>query len=170
MPGTPIDIQKTANPPTDAWHALRQEVNRLFDRVDGGFHFPSLSRLFGAPVIAGPDVSFGFGVPAVDVSEDDESYKITAELPGLDENAVEVTLSGGKLILKGEKRQEKEETHKNFYVSERSYGAFQRSFTLPDGVDEGKITATTAKGVLTVVLPKTHEAQKQTKKIDVKAV
>jgi len=81
----------------------------------------------------------------------------------------EVSLSGDSLVLKGEKQQKKEEKDKNYYLSERSYGSFQRTFRLPDGVDRDKIAATFAKRVLNVTLPKTAEAQKQQKKIEVKA-
>jgi HSP20 family protein len=73
------------------------------------------------------------------------------------------------LVLRGEKRQEKEEKEANYYLSERAYGSFQRSFALPDGVDRDKISAEFGKGVLTLTLPKTAEARKQDKKIEVKA-
>jgi HSP20 family protein len=73
------------------------------------------------------------------------------------------------LVLKGEKRQEREEKEKNRYLSERSYGAFQRSFALPDGIGRDKIAAEFSKGVLTLTLPKTPDARKQQKKIEVKA-
>ncbi|MHC2791871.1 HSP20 family molecular chaperone IbpA [Mesorhizobium jarvisii] len=73
------------------------------------------------------------------------------------------------LTIKGEKQEEKEEKDKDYYLSERRYGSFQRSFQLPDGVDADKIDASFTKGVLTVKLPKTAEAQKAEKKITVKA-
>ena len=113
--------------------------------------------------------TFSFNVPAVDVTEDDKTYKVAAELPGLDEKDIEVSVTGDVLTLKGEKRQEKEEKDKNWYVSERAYGSFQRAFSLPQGVDRDKIAAEFAKGVLTVTLPKSAETQKQQKKIEVKA-
>ena len=73
------------------------------------------------------------------------------------------------VLLKGEKRAEKEEENKKYHLSERSYGAFQRSFPLPEGIDREKVAADFAKGVLTITLPKTAEAQKQSKKIEIKA-
>jgi HSP20 family protein len=94
---------------------------------------------------------------------------VTAELPGMNEKEIEVVLSDGTLTLKGEKRQEKEQNEKNFYLSERSYGSFQRSFTLPSGVDREKIAADFAKGVLTITMPKTAKAKESQKKIEVKA-
>lgn len=103
------------------------------------------------------------------LSEDDKAYKITAELPGLDAKDVDVSVSGNTLVLKGEKRQEKEEKNKNYFFSERAYGSFQRAFELSTTVDRDKIAADYSKGVLTITLPKTAEAQKQAKKIEVKS-
>ena len=108
-------------------------------------------------------------MPAVDIAETDKAYEITAELPGMDEKNIEVKFADGVLTIKGEKKEEKEEKKKDYYLSERSYGSFQRSFQVPDGVDTDKIEATFKKGVLTVTLPKSAEAQKAAKKIDVKA-
>jgi HSP20 family protein len=95
------------------------------------------------------------------VTEDDKDFKITAELPGLEERGIDdVTVRNHTLTIKGEKSYEQEEKSKNHQVSERAYGSFQRSFTLPEGVEADKIAAIVAKGVLTVTLPKTAEAQK----------
>ena len=101
--------------------------------------------------------------PAVDVSEKDKEFEIMAELPGLDEKDVEVKLANGNLTIKGEKKEEKEEREKDYYLSERRYGSFVRSFPLPEGVNADKIEASFAKGVLTVKLPKTAEAQAEKK-------
>jgi len=168
MAMTPVEVKKAPAPraTTDPWQNFRGEMDRLFDRFSG-FGLPSMRRLFD--LTPSFDSTFGFNVPAVDVTEDDKAYKIAAELPGLDEKDVEVTVTGDVLTVKGEKRQEKEEKNKNWYVSERAYGAFQRGFALPEGVDRDKIAAEFTKGVLTVTLPKSAEAQKQQKKIDVKA-
>ena len=168
MAVTPVEVKKTPAPraAVDPWQNFRSEIDRLFDRFTGG-GFPSMRRLLEP----GPafESGFDFNVPAVDVTEDDKVYKIAAELPGLDEKDIEVSVTGDVLTLKGEKRQETEEKNKNWYVSERAYGSFQRAFTLPDGVDRDKIAASFAKGVLTVTMPKSAEAQKQQKKIEVKA-
>src|SRR5690606_41318480 len=101
--------------------------------------------------------------------EKEKEYEITAELPGIDEKNVEIKLANGTLTIKGEKKEEKEEKQKDYHLSERRYGSFQRSFPLPEGIDTDKVEATFAKGVLTVKLPKTVEAQKAEKKITVKA-
>jgi HSP20 family protein len=146
-------------------------MDRLFDRFAGGFGFPSLRRMFDMEPAWRFDTPLGFAAPAIDVSEDDKAYKISAELPGIDEKDIEIMLAGDQLVLKGEKRQEreKEAKEKNYYISERSYGAFQRAFALPDGIDRDKIDAQFTKGVLTITLPKTADAQKKMKKIAVKA-
>ena len=73
------------------------------------------------------------------MTEDDKAFTITAELPGLEEKNIDVTVSGDMLTIKGEKRYERDESDKNRYMSERAYGSFQRSFALPDGVDRDKI-------------------------------
>ncbi len=108
-------------------------------------------------------------MPAVDVTETDKTYEITAELPGMDEKNIEVKVADGVLTIEGEKQEEKEKKEKDYYLSERSFGSFQRSFKVPNGVDTDKIDATFKNGVLKVILPKSAEAQKAEKKITVKA-
>ena len=167
MAVTTVEVKKSPTHRTaaDPWQNFRSEMERMFDRF--GFGVPAMRRMFDlAPSF---ETSFSFNAPAVDVTEDDKAYKIAAELPGLDEKDVEVSVTGDVLTLKGEKLQQKEEKNKNWYVSERAYGSFQRAFTLPEGVDRVKIVADFAKGVLTVTLPKNAEAQKQQRKIEVKA-
>jgi HSP20 family protein len=169
MAQTPVEVKKAAPARTpEVWHSFRSEMDRLFDRF-GGFGLPAFRRIFDMEPAWPSDTSFSFTAPAVDVTEDDKGYKITAELPGLEEKDIDVTVSGDMLTLKGEKHYEKEEKDKNRYMSERAYGSFQRSFILPDGVDRDKIGADLAKGVLTITMPKTAAAQKPQKKIAVKA-
>jgi HSP20 family protein len=172
MANTPVEVKKTAPAPAgapDAWRSFRTEMDRLFDRFAGGWGMPSLRRVFDTEPAFRYESSFTLPSPAVDITEDDAGYKVTAELPGMTEKELEVVLSDGVLTLKGEKQQEKEQKEKNFYLSERSYGSFQRSFTLPDGVDRDKISADFAKGVLTVSMPKTAKEKDAAKKIEVKA-
>jgi HSP20 family protein len=144
-------------------------MDRLFVRFAGGWGMPSLRRMFDAEPAFQYESSFALPSPAVDISEDDGAYKVTAELPGMAEKEIEVVVSGDTLSIKGEKRLEKEQKEKNFHLSERSYGSFQRSFYVPDGVDRDKIAADFSKGVLTVTMPKTAKAVEQTKKIEVKS-
>ena len=155
-----------------AWRpfeSLRREVDRLFD--DFGTEFwsspfrRSLSELapaFRREFQVGP-------APAVDIVEKDNAYEVTADLPGFDEKNIEVKLQNGSLCIKGERKSEKEEKKKDFHLTEREFGSFERRFTLPEGVDADKIEASLKKGVLTVTLPKKPEAQKPAKKIEVKA-
>jgi len=140
-------------------------MDRLFDR----FGFPSLRRVFDIEPAWRSASSFSFSVPAIDMSEDEKAYKISAELPGIDAKDIDVSVSGDMLVLKGEKRQEKEEKDKNYHFSERAYGSFRRAFDLPASVDRDKVAADFSKGVLTITLPKTAEARKPQKKIAIKS-
>jgi HSP20 family protein len=170
MADVPVEVKKPAPAQTnvpDVWHSFRSEMDRLFDRFGSGFGFPSLRRMLDIePALRS---SFSFSIPAIDMSEDEKAYTISAELPGIDAKDIDVSLSGDVLVLKGEKRQEKEEKDKNYHFSERAYGSFQRAFDLPASVDRDKVAADFSKGVLTITLPKTVEAQKPQKKIDVKS-
>jgi HSP20 family protein len=172
MAQSPIQVKQQSpatTPRGDAIQAFRTEMDRLFDRFMSGFGMPTMRRLFDAgPSLFGSS-SVGVMAPAVDVTEDDNSYKITAELPGTTEKEVEVNLSGDTLTIKGEKQQETERKDQNHYLSERSYGSFERSFVLPEDVEREKIEANFSKGVLTVSLPKNAKAKSAQKKIEVKA-
>ena len=108
-------------------------------------------------------------VPAVDIAEKEKVFEICAELPGMQEKDVEVSVANGVLRIKGEKKEEVEEKKKDYYLSERRYGSFERSFQIPDAVDVDRIDAKFSGGVLRLTLPKTPEAQKKEKKIEVKA-
>ena len=97
-------------------------------------------------------------VPKVNVKETEEAIEITAEVPGLKPEDIELTLTGDVLTLRGEKKDEREEKTEDYHLVERSYGHFQRSFRLPVEVDRAKLAATHKDGVLTVTLPKAAEA------------
>lgn len=105
-------------------------------------------------------------LPSVDVQENESQITLRAELPGLAEEDVELTVDKGRLTIQGEKRLEKEDTDGDYRRIESSYGSFYRSFPLPDSIDQDKIEAHFGNGVLNVVLPKTEEAQP--KRIEVK--
>ena len=102
-----------------------------------------------------------------EVSESDDSFEISAELPSMEEKDVKVVLDDGTLTVKGEKKAEFEERKKDYYVMERHYGSFRRGFRLPDTVDESKVKAKFEKGVLQVTLPKAASAKKKSKKISI---
>jgi len=147
--------------------SLRREIDRLFDDFHlGTWHRPAGGVFDVEPFWRG-ELSFG-KAPAVDITERDKDYAITAELPGMDEKDIEVKFADGMLTIKGEKKEEREEKKKDCYLSERRFGSFQRSFQLPDRVDADKIEASFKNGVLTVVMPKSAETQKREKKIAIK--
>jgi HSP20 family protein len=143
----------------DPFTAMRAEMDRVFDSFFGrGFRrFPVPSR---------PDES-GAVMPSIDVCETETELVVEAELPGMDEKDVSVTLSSGVLTLKGEKKSEREEKKDDYHLMERSYGSFQRSFQLAETIDADKVTATFDKGVLKVTLPKRPEAVKAEKRIPI---
>jgi HSP20 family protein len=150
--------------------SLREEVDRLFDEFGQGFWRSPFRRSLSALEPFWPQrLTWGIAAPAVDIVEGDKAYEVTAELPGMDEKNIEVKVANGGLTIKGEKQEHKEEKEKNYYLSERRYGSFERYFRIPEGVDTDKIEASFKKGVLTVNLPKKPEAQKPEKKIEVKA-
>lgn len=155
----------------EAWwplERLHREIDSLFDRFGQGlWHMPFRRSAFDIEPLLRRELSWGAS-PAVDVVEKDKAFEITAELPGLDENDIEVTLANGGLSIKGEKQEETEEKEKDYYVHERRFGSFERWFDLPDSVDPDKVEASFSKGVLMVTLPKKAEAQKPAKKVKVK--
>jgi HSP20 family protein len=167
----PVTKDKPAAAPArnEGWapfDTLRKEIDRLFDDFRPfDWRLPAARFDFDLPRLGS-----GWAVsPAFDVVDKDDRYEITAELPGIDEKNVDIRLTNHTLTIKGEKREEKEEKDKDYYVSERRFGSFQRSFRIPEGVDADKVDASFSKGVLTVKLPKTAEAKSAAKKIEVKA-
>ena len=169
-----VPVKKAAESKAPAagrdWHpleSLRKEIDDLFDSFLPGRRG---ERLFDLAPWRGLEADFPWGgaQPRVDVAETDNAIEITAELPGLDEKDIEVALADDILTIKGEKKAEKEERKKGYYMSERRYGSFRRSFRLPESVDADKIAGNFDKGVLTLSLPKTAEAKKRQRKIDIK--
>jgi len=128
---------------------LRRDMDGLLQRFFGDFEMPKW-----------PDFPFS---PKVDVSETDSAVKVTAELPGIDEKELDVSLAGDTLTIRGEKKEEKETKKKHLYRMERSYGSFQRSVPLPAEIDPDKAKASFKKGVLTLELPKSGKARKERK-------
>jgi len=168
----PVKAEKTSVPALQAWRpfeTLRREVDRLFDDFDEGFRrWPFGRSLFDVAPSWRSELAWP-ATPAVDFAETDKAYEVTAELPGLDEKGIEVKFADGVLTIKAEKQEEKEEKKKDYYLHERSFGSFHRALQVPAGIEGDKIEASFKKGVLTVTLPKSAEAQKAEKKIAVKA-
>lgn len=136
----------------DFFDSLYREMNHVLDRFTHGF---------------GREEGWGGAFPVVNVSETENEVVVTAELPGMDEKDLDLSLRGNQLIIRGEKKEEKEEKGEHYYRKESSYGSFHRVIPLPMEVDEDKIEATYKKGVLKIRLPKSAEAQKNIKKIDI---
>jgi HSP20 family protein len=151
--------ETTVTRPRDIFAVMRSEMDRMFERFEHGF--PRLPRLFRGDIAA-------VMVPELDVREDATSITIEAELPGVDEKDITLTYTNGVLTIKGEKKQAKEEKADNYYLAERSYGAFERSLQLPDSIDATKIDANFDKGVLKVTATKKPEAVKAQRRIEIK--
>jgi len=139
----------------EPFHGFRSEMDHLFDRFFG--RSPALSD--GGHVDRLDFFNGGTLSPNIDVRESDKAITLEAELPGMDEKDIDLTVDDGVLTLKGEKRYEHEEKEEGKAVRiERQYGSFQRSFTLPSYVDDEKVSATFKKGVLVIELPKKPDA------------
>ena len=146
---------------SDPFGTLRSEMDRLFDTFMGGL--PTFPSMFG------PSGGRGLALaPSLDVKETEQEIVVEAELPGLEEKDVSLTMQNGVLTIQGEKRLEYDEEKENYHVMERRYGSFQRSLRVPDTVDEGKVEARFENGVLKVALPKRPEAAREQRKIEIK--
>lgn len=176
------EIQKSSEVPVrgSGLVSLRDEVNRLFDRF-GGAHWPHPGRRrtaemwpesplnwdpfagFEWPAVAGGEGEFG----RADLSETDDGYELQIDLPGMKKDDLKVDLSDGILTVSGERSDEREDKRKGYYLSERSYGSVRRSFRVPESVKIEDIKAEFKEGVLTLTMPKTEEAQKSSRRIEV---
>lgn len=135
---------------------IQEQMNRLFDSSLVNWRNRSL------------DLTGGSWSPAIDIFDSKDNILVRADIPGMSKDEIDVSVHKDTLIIKGEKKQEKESKDKNFLRSERFYGAFSRAIRLPAEVDADKVTATYKNGVLELVLPKKEEAKSKQKKIDIK--
>lgn len=138
--------------------ALQHRMNRMFD------------DFLGEPF----DI-FGWreNMPAanmlpMNISETEKEIVITADLPGVEEKDLDISVTKNELVIRGEKKQETEEKNKQYHRIERSYGSFTRTIALPPGIDESKVNAELKKGVLKLTIPKSPEAVAEKKKIQIK--
>lgn len=136
----------------DPFAALQDEMNRLFES------FGSLPSAHMASDMA----------PRLDICETDREIDIDAELPGVDEKDVDVTLSGDVLTIRGERKNGREERNKNYYLAERSFGSFTRSVSLPFEADPKNVSAKFDKGVLHIAIPKPENMAAKSARIPVK--
>jgi HSP20 family protein len=141
-------LVSTARRPQESMNSLRR-LNSILDEAFGTWPFQSQDN--GALTSA--------WIPATDVFEDKDAVKIVAELPGVQPDDVKISLENNLLTIRGEKRQKAEETNERVHRYERTYGSFERAFSLPTTVDPEKIAADYANGVLTVTIPKAERAR-----------
>ena len=164
-----LDIHRLAKglpAANELWTSFRGEFDSLFDRFSDRFETYAMKPLSDLEDYWTKSFH-GVAPLAVDVAENDQTYVITAELPGVNEKDIEVSVQDGVLVIKGQKLQEKEEKNEQRYRTERRYGSFRRVFGLPKGTDEAKLDARFHNGVLTVSVPK--PAVTQVRKVEVKA-
>jgi HSP20 family protein len=144
----------------DPLRALQSDLNRAFS---------DFWRTFDLPVPNGRQADLSLvAPPRVDLRETDREVEVIAELPGMDDKDVDVTVADGILTIRGEKKSEHETTEQGFIRRERSFGRFERIMPLPDGVDLESARAAFKNGVLTVTLAKTPEAQAAVKRVQVR--
>ena len=139
-----------------AYLATRRPVNSLFNLHN------QMGRFFGDLLSSNDSESTeenSSWLPTVDISENDSGFEIHAELPGVAQEDVQVSVTDNLLTIKGEKNQKRETENKSYHRVERRYGTFQRSFTLPRHVDTGSIKADYKDGILTLTIPKAEEAK-----------
>jgi HSP20 family protein len=153
---TSVPVARGANPIV----SFQDEVNKLFGDFFGELSLPSWGRSAALQSAVSP---------AMDVTENEKEFKITAELPGMDAKDVQITAAEGYLTIKGEKKEEKKEEREGYYRQERSYGSFQRVVALPDNANFDKAEANFKNGVLTLAVPKKAGAQSKERKIEIKS-
>jgi len=150
-----LPVRQQQQEERDPFTALQRRMNRLFEDFTRGFEMTPFGEQNW--------------MPRVNVSENDKEVCVTAELPGMEEKDLDVTLAKNALTLKGEKKEEREEKDRNYHRVERTYGSFYREIPLPVEVEADKVDAKFKNGVLTVTLPKSHQAQAAAKKVTVKS-
>lgn len=154
-----IDDREALPTRFDEWNpflVLRNEMDKVFDNFSRGFELEP----------------FGKGIntfqPKVNIVDSEKEITVSVEIPGMDEKDIDLSLTKDSLTIKGEKKEEKEEKGKNYHRMERSYGSFSRTLPLPVEINTEKAEASYKQGVLTILLPKTEKAVKETKKIPIK--
>ncbi len=138
---------------------LQHELNQVFENFRNRF----------GETLGSIDWPWGSGEAKSDVVETDKAIEVSIELPGMEMKDIDVTVTHDMLTVKGEKKVERQEEKKGYYLSERSYGAIYRTIPLPPGVDGEQAEASFKNGVLTIKLPQTPEAQAKVKRIEVKS-
>ena len=135
-------------------HRFHWNINRMLDDIMDSWSSNS-------------STGDGFMSPRIDLSETKKYLTVTADMPGMDEDDIDVSLENNFLVIRGQKKTEKENQGQSYYHMERSFGSFYRTIQLPCEVDENKVKAHYKKGVLTINLPKRKDEQRQSRKIEV---
>ena len=144
------------------WRPIREldEIERHFEDLFSQSFLPIWRRM---------PVKDGEWIPAIDIFEKNDKFVVKAELPGMKQEDIDISISGNNLIVKGKKSTETEVKEQDYYRSERSYGSFFRSIPLPSTVDQKKIEATYEDGVLEISVPKTAEVKQNKIKVQAKS-
>jgi HSP20 family protein len=137
---------------SDPFRAMRREMENVFRAFDQN--------------LSSPDI--GAGAPAISVAETKDAFEVTAELPGVDEKDIKVSLDGNQLVISGEKKEESTKEEKDWHVEERSFGSFYRSMSLPFEPEDGAVEAHFDKAVLRLMIKKPAKAIKTSKTIEIK--
>jgi len=161
---TPEKVTPPSSPVTH-FMGLRDDFDHFFDNM---MLSPFARRLVELDPFRRHGLMAGGMMPRMDVVERDTNFELTAELPGVQEGDIDISVGEGCLTIRGEKKAESEDKTGNRYLSERSWGSFTRSFTLPETADQEHVSAAFDKGVLTLTIPKMAKAAPLRRKIDVK--
>lgn len=165
-----MPITKEGAPPPEAMRAplmsLRSDIDRLFDDVLSWspFRRGMLDEPFARLGLMRAVVR-----PRADMIEKEDCYALDVDVPGFKKDDIEIALTGNTLTVRGKVEEQKEEKDGDYYLCERQQGAFARTFSLPEGVDADKVAADLREGVLTVTLPKTPDAQKKPRQVEIRS-
>lgn len=164
--GKRAEVQQTESSVFRPLFALRRQIDELVEDAFGRLQNINIPHLEWPVTLKGKSEA---EVARFDFSENAKAVKVTAEIPGMSKEDIEVVVQDGVLTIKGEKKSEREEKEDNYYLSERQFGAFARAFRLPEGILEDEINADFNNGVLTVTMPKAAASKKAPKRISVKS-
>lgn len=156
----PAMSRKNKKEDDHSFYSLQRQMNSLFDDFFSGFDVGSRELMAGE--------GLGF-VPSVDVKERDSDILIQAELPGVDEKDISVTVTNDAVTIKGEKKEEKEDKGKNYYYVERSYGSFNRIIPLGEEAESENAKASFKNGVLNITIPKSKKVKVEGIKVPIQA-
>lgn len=156
------DIARKARTDSDhPFYSLQRDMNSLFDNFFRGFDVAPRGFASGG---------VGSFTPSIDVKESEKEFMIKAELPGVEEKDIDVTVTSDSVTIRGEKKEEKEEKNKNYYYMERSYGSFSRVIPLDTEIESGKAEASFKNGILDIKIPKNQSAKAIGTKVPIKTI